>query len=724
MSLLSKIGGTIKSSVRSGTVDAILNTYNNYKDGYQLSLDTNDNMRDISNAQAWNAYTDFVTGSVDGQSQNGDIKTYPHKKYTNNLFNDIDKWSTAQDESLRNVGEDVGHIKDKQQNSPFEEQRMIKKTPNYYISDVLDLKIPDWGYDNFINERAIFQKGLGSLFEGPGWFYFKVFFNFDTQHGLFGGILNNQYFYSATNSAAKYLYVASNLYRQERPLERITALFKFTSLLSFISSNAPWFFKSVKGLNNIYSGITKDFSKEKSIDIELNQEAIDMRLSTLMSLYKYACFDEINNKEIIPENLRKFDMSIFVFAAPINKIHTSMVDNESGTTYNYKRLVNQQQGGWSDVMSYKMYTFKNCEFDLSSMGNVMPASMSNEQPFNLGKSTLKIRYDRVYEHTMNEFYRMMWGSTGFYYNHFQSMQDATYNDKLENTYEETDITNKRLETLYKALTDTSNSSNDKTKSDKYKKVVEASEAWIHSKLMGVTHPLALGNFSKGREMVNEYEKDAEGNIKPKKYTPYWNAKLSHMKDRSRKFNDSLLDSIYDRGVEALLKLLKSSYSSNTLFQSGTNLYGDVGIGSVYWLEKLKKMKHGDHVFTSEMQSMLQLADKNRWGTEYYDPDTNSTRFKYSSDQLAGLEKLHTQIEKYRNINGPYLSVGSQYFADKMKLLKRGSSSLKVPPQSYKYAGVGSEYWDEKLKWMKHGDGNLDGFMNGAIEAFRLKANQI
>ena len=38
--------------------------------------------------------------------------------------------------------------------------------------------IPDYGYDQFINERTIFQKGLHNFFGEPSYFYFKIFFIF------------------------------------------------------------------------------------------------------------------------------------------------------------------------------------------------------------------------------------------------------------------------------------------------------------------------------------------------------------------------------------------------------------------------------------------------------------------------------------------------------------------------------------------------------------------
>ena len=141
-------------------------------------------------------------------------------------------------------------------------------------------------------------------------------------------MLNSLFLTEGANTAAKYLNYLGDDYLQERPADRINALYKFTSILSYICNNAPWYFKSIKGLDKLSNPILDEFSKERTISIEVAQDAIDMRLTTLMSLYKFACYDDYNHKEIIPENLRKFNMSIVLFQSPLRYLHTSFMTNE------------------------------------------------------------------------------------------------------------------------------------------------------------------------------------------------------------------------------------------------------------------------------------------------------------------------------------------------------------------------------------------------------------
>ena len=458
---------------------------------------------------------------------------------------------------------------------------------NDEYSDILKFEIPDWGYDDFINERALWQKQISSVLDEPGYFYFKVFFKFNTQHGLFGGLLNDKSFSWAVNSAAKYLYISHKLYRQERPFDRIVALFKFASLLSYINSAAPWFFRGVRGLNTCSSMHINEFSKEKTIELDLAPEAVDMRLTTLMSLYKFACYDDINCKEIIPENLRKFDMSIMVFAAPIRRIHSAF-HSKDGDEY-YKSL-SPLSRGFDNTMSFKMYTFKNCEFDMDSLAGIIPGQMQNAAPFQMGTNSIKIKYDRVYEHNMNEFYEMMFGSNGIYYNEYAVYQQSfdtlakrhgysqriNASNKMSNQAKRIDIISKSHATQNRFSRGGDNTN--------YKYLIDATEGIIHSKLIGISQYYALGNLYGDEYLINRsYMNDGNNNL-PLQVKPgnigssdYYREKLVHLKNRLKHF--------YTTDKVTLLK--QSEWQSDSKFG---NLYEGYGIGSPYYYEKLRRLK--------------------------------------------------------------------------------------------------------------------------------------
>ena len=247
-----------------------------------------------------------------------------------------------------------------------------------------------------------------------GCFYFKIFFNFDSNYGLLGGTNTN---IASVNTARQYLHNIYNLptYKSENLKERYRALDKFINSLKNISINTPWFFREVSNLDTIMDMPLdgEDFG-EHYINIGCSEESVDMRLGTLFSLYKFACYNSIRNKEIIPANLRKFEMSILFMHVPLKKYHTAWKGLKNNKEYKEKELNFNNVKDSEAIMSVKMLTFQNCEFDVTSMTELQ-GDASNEAAFDLGKSLIKIKYGRVYEHRLNEFEDIGFGQDGFIY---------------------------------------------------------------------------------------------------------------------------------------------------------------------------------------------------------------------------------------------------------------------------------------------------------------------
>lgn len=283
---------------------------------------------------------------------------------------------------------------------------------------------PNYSINNYIEDRSNWKKQITSISGEMGFFYFKIFFNFQTSYGLLGGVINHD---EEINTAHKYLSSIENLkmYKSLKISDRKLSLEKFVKTLAFISTSAPWFFKEVTGINNIKGAYTSDFNKDKEIEIKCSEEAIDMRLGTLFDLYKYASFDNINCKEILPANLRKFEMSILFFNVPLKLYQRSIKNNVTGDKVDGKQL--NFNDDVSNIMSFKMYTFQNCEFDPDSLNEIQDG-INNGESFKLGTNTIKIKYDRVYEHRMNEWEQYLFGSTGFIYSKKDDINKST-NDK-------------------------------------------------------------------------------------------------------------------------------------------------------------------------------------------------------------------------------------------------------------------------------------------------------
>lgn len=343
------------------------------------------------------------------------------------------------------------------------------------------LDIPAWGYKDFINERVSFQKGLDSIATQPAWLYFKLFFKFDSSYGLLGGIMRSSdgNKFAANNTAIQYL--TRNWYKlNDNMSARRKSLIKFVRSLSYISSYAPWFFKSVKDVNNALNMNLNNLTAEKSIEIECSEEATDLRLLTLMDFYKYAAYDAINQKEILPENLRKFDLDIVVFQSPIRYLQTSTRDLKGRTTL-YKNL---NAANMTDRMSFKLFSFQGCEIDYSTLNTMLPQTFSNQAPFK-SSPTFKIKYDRVYQHNQNEFAKVLFGDSGFLWSQNEATSQETINAESD------DHENKRHKMMQYAI---DNKYYYNPASQTYKTLVDASESTISAAMMLIDGSAGLGNL--------------------------------------------------------------------------------------------------------------------------------------------------------------------------------------------------------------------------------------
>ena len=369
------------------------------------------------------------------------------------------------------------------------------------------LDVPAWGYKDFINERVSFQKGLDSIATQPAWLYFKLFFKFDSSYGLLGGIMKSSdgSKFAANNTAIQYL--TRNWYKlNDNMSARRKSLVKFVRSLSYISSYAPWFFKSVKDVNNALNMNLNNLTAEKSIEIECSEEATDLRLLTLMDFYKYAAYDAINQKEILPENLRKFDLDIVVFQSPIRYLQTSTRDLKGRTTV-YKNL---NSANMTDRMSFKLFSFQGCEIDYSTLNTMLPQTFSNQAPFQ-STPTFKIKYDRVYQHNQNEFAKVLFGDSGFLWSQNEATSPETINAESD------DHENKRHKMMQYAI---DNKYYYNPASQTYKTLVDASESTISAAMMLIDGSAGLGNLYGEAASVGSTFKSIGKNAK-KAYKDLW-----------------------------------------------------------------------------------------------------------------------------------------------------------------------------------------------------------
>lgn len=309
-------------------------------------------------------------------------------------------------------------------------------------------------------------------FDTPNQYYFKIFFYFHNgdvgndskSNGNDTGLLaptwqfvsspGNDTPYYSYNSAWSYFMMNADPVRAEKVKQ-------FVTLLSNISSYTPWYFSEINGLDGAVERKTvmeKDFKISEEpyrIDIKCLPDAVDDRISTLLDLYRDITFDWINKLQLLPSNLRKFDMGIYVFSSPIANIHGKPGFNipkvkkktKDGTeieththNFDFEDRLNSDEFAQMDVKStnssyitsYKYFELHNCEIDYSTSKNTV-SSLNNKEGFSQ-EHVISIRFDDVYEMRYNEYLMNVMGDLILDNNYnpllqlTEDMQNKMYNE--------------------------------------------------------------------------------------------------------------------------------------------------------------------------------------------------------------------------------------------------------------------------------------------------------
>jgi hypothetical protein len=193
---------------------------------------------------------------------------------------------------------------------------------------------------------------------------------------------------------------AYNFLLRNDELERAEKLKLFITLLSSISTYSPWYFQEIEGLGEVLSRPFKTGEsykldeQPKSITIKCLPDSEDNRIATLLDLYRDAAFSHTWHREILPANLRRFDMSIYIFSSPIANLHsgTSILDSDKRST---------DASSTTFVPSYKRIELHDCEINYNAVKDGY-SGMNNADGFQQTFS-IPITIGDAYEHRYNMF---------------------------------------------------------------------------------------------------------------------------------------------------------------------------------------------------------------------------------------------------------------------------------------------------------------------------------
>ena len=185
--------------------------------------------------------------------------------------------------------------------------------------------------------------------------------------------------------------------------ERLEALQNFKKALKTINNEMPWYWQSLSGLERVqqYNPENAYFGGD---DAELTigtLESINLTVAGLMHLYRKAVFDENKWTYILPANLRRFRMYVYVTEVRTIKNLSEPKINGLNTAQfpdNFKPSIgidNKNKGiSGTQNRPYFMFSLKYCEFDIASGTSAF--SELQKSPESEATGEIKIKYEALY----------------------------------------------------------------------------------------------------------------------------------------------------------------------------------------------------------------------------------------------------------------------------------------------------------------------------------------
>ena len=234
-----------------------------------------------------------------------------------------------------------------------------------------------------------FRKGslLRKINEDPT--YLSFFLVFDTQNReespLFAG------------PAMEYL---TQVLNQDYAAKYSVALENFQKVLLKINKELPWFWQTISGVDAAmtYNNLADPWwgAETPKLEIECLEENVELTAIGLMDLYKRACYDFTRWVEVIPPNLRHFQMQVWVsevrrFQQDTGAKDLGFYDNpdNSGNSGNVTKI-NQEFS--LEAKPFIQLNFSHCEFDIDSIAPMFADLGKNPE---LKKPKIGIKWKNV-----------------------------------------------------------------------------------------------------------------------------------------------------------------------------------------------------------------------------------------------------------------------------------------------------------------------------------------
>ena len=186
--------------------------------------------------------------------------------------------------------------------------------------------------------------------------------------------------------------------------EKLEALQNFKKALKAINNDMPWYWQSLTGVERLlkYNPDNAYWGGDEAVLTITTLESINLAVAGLMHLYRKAVFDEIKWSWVLPANLRKFRM--FVYVTEVRTIKNLSKPKINGLDLNqfpenFKPSIqiandNSEISG-RENRPYFMFGLSECEFDITS--GAVPFAELNKSPEGPATNEIVIKYENLTE---------------------------------------------------------------------------------------------------------------------------------------------------------------------------------------------------------------------------------------------------------------------------------------------------------------------------------------
>jgi hypothetical protein len=223
---------------------------------------------------------------------------------------------------------------------------------------------------------------------------FKVIFDYSKTYGLFADESN-------TDSALAYL-------KRIGDTARYSMLVKWISVWQNFWSNYDFLIQQVDGLSVVENWAPQDnFNESEKIVFQI-RETSDMMFTSLLATYRQIWHDDIRVVEVLPANLRRFDMSVLVFNA--SYFNMNLYDIPLGTSVDTDNIPLSQIGqvvfpthrklsdgqfslmGTAQQFNHMIYKFQDVNINTLESGSQFASTIVNEQSGSMLMQNLSLNF--------------------------------------------------------------------------------------------------------------------------------------------------------------------------------------------------------------------------------------------------------------------------------------------------------------------------------------------